>query len=270
MTEALLSAPVMYKNGYIIEFPNVAAPADLLTLATVDHNAQSATKQFPLGTKIRRGSRSWVYCKAGASNIAIGVPIQQAAAVHAEQDDDIVTGAAAAIGATSVDLTSTANLDNDPNDDTDDFADGFLVVNDEAGEGQCHQIKSNEGFSGTDLATFVLYDALTIALTVASQVGLIRSPYYRVIATAAVVSGMVIGVAPRAVTAAYFFWAQTRGPAAVVVQAAINLGTVAIVGTTAAKANAGVDVTTEVRIGYPMTPGVADAEYCIVWLTLDR
>jgi hypothetical protein len=65
------------------------------------------------------------------------------------------------------------------------------------------------------------------------------------------------------------FWAQTRGPCAVVPQAAIALGTEVVVGTTAAKANPAAAATTELKIGDPMTPGVADTEAFLCFLTID-
>ncbi|MDY6833790.1 MAG: hypothetical protein SVY53_03200 [Chloroflexota bacterium] len=235
----------------------------------VDVWAESATQLYPLGSKAMRGCEVWRYCKAGGTGLNIAAPVQQAKAAHAEQDDDIVCGAAAAIGAYSVEVTSTANLDTAPNDSANDFAEGFLIVNDEAGEGQCLRIKSNEALSGTADSTFTLYDPLSVALTTSSELGLVRNPYYKVIATEAVVSGMVIGIPQFAVTANYYFWCKTGGPAAAVPQAAIALGTSVCVGTTAAKVNASAAATTELIIGWAMTPGVADTESMIVFLTLD-
>jgi len=231
--------------------------------------AQSSTQEYPLGSLLIQGYRKWRYCKAGGSNIGISVPVQMPKAVHAEQDDDIVVAAAAAVGDTSVWLTSTANLDGSPNDEDNAFAGGFLIVNDVTGEGQCRMIRANAGFNTTQDSEFELYDPLTVALTTSSQVGLIKCPYNGVIATEAVVSGMVVGVPQISVTASYFFWCQTFGPAAVVAHAAVALGTMAIVGTTAAKADPAAAATTEIALGEPMTPGVADTEKFIVFLRLD-
>jgi hypothetical protein len=185
-------------------------------------------------------------------------------------DDDIVVGAVSAIGATTVTLTSTANLAAAPLSTADGIAEGYLYANDEAGEGQCYKIKSHAALSGTANSVFTLYDPLTVAFTTSTQVGLAQNPYANVIATAAVLTGMCVGVAPIAVTASYYFWAQTGGPCAVIPQAAIALGTWVVVGTTAAKADPAAAVTTEVIIGYPLTPGVADTESFLCFLTLDR
>tara|TARA_Y100000310_G_scaffold16579_1_gene16530 strand:- start:16049 stop:16876 length:828 start_codon:yes stop_codon:yes gene_type:complete len=236
----------------------------------VDVLAETSYQLFPLGTKCIRGDQVWRYCKAGSTGLDIAAPVQSAALVHAEQEDDIVCGAAAAIGDTEVEITSTANLDGSPNDEDNDFRSGYLIVNDVTGEGQCKKIKSNEGFATTADSTFVLYDKLTIALTTSSQLGLVRSPYYKVIATAAVVSGCVVGVPQFAVTANYWFWCQTGGVAAVVAQAAIAKGTEVVVGTSAGKADPAAAATTEVCIGHPYTAGIADTESMLVFLTLDR
>ena len=134
---------------------------------------------------------------------------------------------------------------------------------------------SPKGFSVTDDSTFTLYEGLTVALTTSSQVGLVRSPYYKVIVTESVVSGMFIGVPQLAISANYYFWCLTGGPGAVVMHAACALGTPITVGTTAAKADpvlnaAGDTVYLQLVIGWAMTPGVADTESCIVFLTSDR
>jgi len=237
----------------------------------IDPWAETSKQKFPLGTALFQGDRKWRYAKNGTSALVVGGPVQQAAAAHAEQDDDIAVAAAAAVGATSISLTSTANLDASPNNVEDDFAEGYMVVNDGAGEGHIYKIKSNALFSGTGNSTFVLYplDKIRVALTTSSQIGLVRNPYYKTIATTAVVSGAVLGVPQFAITANYFFWLQTGGPASVIPQAAIALGTYAVVGTTAAKVNPSAAVTTELPIGEPMTVGVADTEAHIVFLRLD-
>lgn len=239
--------------------------------ATINPWSETSDQRWPLGSLLRQGDRAWRYAKNGSTALDVAAPVQQAAAVHAEQNDDIVVAAASAIGATTITLTSTANLDGSPNETENDFAEGYLIVNDEAGEGHMYKIKSNEALVTTGDSIFTLYDDETVrvALTTSSEVGLVRNPYYRVIATTAVVSGVFLGIPQFAVTEDYYFWLQTGGPAAVVAQAAIALGTYAVVGTSAAKADPSAAVTTELPIGSPMTPGVADTESFIVFLTMD-
>lgn len=261
---------IQNESGYVVSFPSVANTDELLQSLPVNPYAESATQLFPLGTKALNGERVLRYCKNGATALNIAAPLQSAARIHAEADDDIVVGAASAIGATTVTLTSTANLATAPLSTKDGFKEGYLVVNDEAGEGQLYKIKGHAPASGTSTFVVTLYDALTVALTTSSQVGIIQNPYANVIATAAVLTGMFVGVPLMAITASYYFWAQTGGPAPVIPQAAIALGTTVVVGTTAAKADPALNTTTEVIIGYPVTPAIADTETFICFLTGDR
>ena len=155
-------------NGYSIFLPRVASGADLVNTQPPNPYAQSAVALFPINTQIWSGVHGYTYCKAGVSDLNIAAPLQNAKAVHAEQDDDIVVGVAAAIGATEVYLTSTTNLDNSPNNVANDFKGGMFYVNDVDGEGQACEIEANEALSTTDDAKFTLADPLTIALTTSS------------------------------------------------------------------------------------------------------
>lgn len=264
------SRQMFNESGYILMYPNIGENSDLLQSVPPNPYAESASQLFPLGTKLIQAERVWRYCKCGATQLYISRPIQSAAQVHAEMNNDIVVGAAAAIGDYTVVLTSTTNLAAAPLSSTNGLAEGYLLVNDAAGEGQCYKIKSSVAFASTSATAIVLYDPLTIALTTASQCAVIQNPYANVIQTTAVVTGMCVGIPGIAVTAAYYFWSQTGGPAGCFATNTIAQGTTAVVGTTAGKADPAAAVTTEIAIGYPLTPmETTDDEYFIVFLTLD-
>ena len=264
-------AQVFNEAGYVLFTPNVGDTDKLLQTLPPNPYAESATQLFPAGTKLMRGEEVWRYTKNGTVALNIAAPLQSAAQVHAEQSINIAVGAAAAIGDTVISLTSSTNLDDSPNNVVNDFAEGYVVVNDAAGEGQLRKIKSNAAFTAdTAEVLFTLYDPLTIALTTASKLALVRNPFYKVVASKAVMTGIFAGVPEIPVTASYWFWSKTGGPAPVIQQAALTLGTRVVVGTTAAKADPAADVTTEVEIGYAMIPGDADTETAIVFLTGDR
>jgi hypothetical protein len=138
------------------------------------------------------------------------------------------------------------------------------------GEGHLYKIKSQAVLTGTDNAVITLYDPIVVALAVDSQVGLIRNKYKAVVATAAVLTGSPVGVAPFALVANNYFWMHTGGPAPVIAHAAIAVGGQVIVGTTAAKVDPAItDVKALQIIGYALTPGVADTETFVVDLILD-
>ena len=258
---------VWNNSGYILQYPNIGAKEDLLQSAPPNPYAESATQEFPLGTKLLQAERGWWYCKNAAEALNIAAPLQGAAALHAEMDDDIVVGAASAAATYDVTLTSTSNLATAPLSSLNGIAEGYMIVNDAAGEGQIRKIKSHAAFSGTSNSVFTLYDPLTIALTTSSQVGLIQHPCANVVASKAVMSNIFVGIPGIAVTASYYFWAQMAGPASVVAQAAIAKGTTVVVGTSAAKADPAAAATTEISIGSPLTLGVADTESFMVMLS---
>lgn len=253
------------RNGAVLFFPRNYDEKYAYDTEDPALYEQNADQLFPLGTILKDGRDEWIYCLNGSSGLTVlGTPIQQAARQHAEADDDIVVGAASAIGAKTVTLTSTANLAVAANY----YRDGPLYVNDAAGQGQTRQIKSHPALAGTADTVFTLYDALTVALTTSSQVGLRKHMCDSVIATAAVCTGSLVGVNPIAVTASYYFWAKRRGIHAVTAHAAVALGTWVVVGTTAAKADPSAALTTEQILGLPVTPGVADTEQFLVDLMI--
>ncbi len=262
----------VYNNdGYILEYPNVGEAVDLLQSRPPNPYAESITQEFPLGTVLIQAEREWLYSKNGGTGLNIAAPLQAAIAVHAEQNDDIVVGATSAIGSYTVTLTSTDNLDGTPNDEDNAFAEGYLIVNDEAGEGQMYKIKSNEGFDADEGdKVFTLYDPLTIALTTSSEVGLMKNPQDLVIATTAIMTAVFAGIPLIAVTANYYFWSQITGPAPAIPQAAIPIGDIVVVGTTAAKVNVMAGFSTETIIGTAMTPAIADTEAFMVRLQGNR
>lgn len=252
------------RGGSIIILPEVSS-MDRLLDGSSDTNpyGTSLTQLFPIGTKLVQGDRTWRYTKNGAVGLIAGAVLQSAATLHADADDDIVVGATAAAGTYAVTLTSSANLACAANT----YREGYLFVNDEVGEGHAYKIKSHAALAGTANTIFYLYDPIVVALTTSSQVGLVKNPYADVVAFAA--SRTAIGIAPRAVTAAHFFWMQTGGPAAVIASAAITVAKRAV----AASGKAGASVADEnslQTIGFPITPGVADTESFLCLLNLDK
>ncbi len=268
MTKLAYSTQIFNESGYVLLYPNLATVEDLLQATPPNPYAESATQLFPLGTKLIQAERGWWYCKNAATALDIAAPLQGAAAIHAEQDNDIAVGAIAAIGATQVSLTSTANLAASPLSTKDGIKEGYLIVNDVAGEGQMYKIKGNAAFSGTSQTLIDLYDPLTIALSTSSQVGLIQHPCSNVVVSKAVMTNIFTGIPLIAVTLSYYFWAQMAGPAPVVTAAVIAKGSVVVLGATAAKATVGSTVTAEIAIGYPLTLGqTTDTEYMMVMLS---
>ena len=254
------------REGFVVFLPSVGAAGDLIQSETIDIYGESSTQEFPLGTKLVNGERVWRYTKAGGTGLTLAAPVQTAAIQHAEAADDIVVGAASAIGSTTITLTSTSNLAVA----ADYYKEGYIIVNDAAGEGQMRKVKTSPALTGTATTEFTVYEPLTVELTTSSQCGIKKNTYDAVIATTAVCTGPPLGVPQFGVTASYYFWLQSGGPAAVTAKSAVALGTDVVVGTTAALVDPAAAATTEHTIGWPLTVGVADTESFMVFLTIDR
>ena len=261
---------VLNKSGSVLFYPEVRSQQDLLEGVPPDSYVESATQLFPLGTRMEQAERAWVYCKNSAAAITgLGSIVQGPAVTHAEQNYERVIAAAADIGDYDVYVTSTANLAAAPLSTANGLAEGYFFINDEAGEGQGYKIKSSQAFAGTASTKLTLYKPLTVALTTSSRCGFVQSPFANVVVAAAVCTSKVIGVCNIALTASYFFWAQYKGPCAVISHGTQVLGTEVIVGTTAGQADPKSAATTEVKIGEEMSPCATAGETFLCYLTLD-
>lgn len=215
-----------------------------------------------------------VGCIARSANLAKdGLVAGTAGRTTAEWDN----GARTFIVATTSSATSGLHIE------ANNYDDGYLWINDEAGEGQLMQIKSH-GVStslGTTAVTITMYDEelLTIALTTASQWGLVENMYKDVVIhTGAAAGGIALGVTTRAVLAGKYFWLQTwgpcpvmRGPESLVVGEQVAVGNTA--GTTAPGSAYPQDTTDGSsdfmlpRLGYSIVDATGDLEFALVFLT---
>ena len=233
------------------------------TANTADPFTESATALFPLGTKLQYGDRTFRYASAGEA-ITAGLLCEGAALSHANHRD-VAVQAAAAKGATTINLTisTTAVTANQ-------FDEGYLHVNDVAGQGQLLKIKSHG--TGTGTVAFVTYDPVFTALTTSSKVDLVLAPYSGALIANTTGVNATLGVTTIDTQANYFFWMQTGGPASVLVADAVAvLGQPLVrnVGTTGAARAIDSDADTlNGIIGTAMlTNGTGDN--AMVWLNLD-
>jgi len=164
--------------------------------------------------------REFRYARAGV-DLAPG-KLAQESAVISGHTKDLAVVAAVAVGETAINITLattgvTANQ----------YAGGFLFVNDVDGEGQLCKIKSHPAqasTSGNVVITVEDEDALRVALTTSSQVGLRFNPYDGVVVAPTTHTGVVVGASICAVTTTYYCWLQTKGPAAMLTNGTVVLG----------------------------------------------
>lgn len=177
---------------------------------------ESSSAQHNLGELIHSNDgRAFRYCKAGGTALAAG-KLQQSSAQ--DTGDHNLAIAAAAIGATSVVTTGTVTVT------ANQYADGFLLVADDAGEGYMYGISSHAAATAA-VVTLNLKDTIKVALTTDTTIDLVKNPYDAVIINPTTISSSPAGVAVKALTAAYYGWLQVSGPCSVLADGALTVGT---------------------------------------------
>ena len=204
-------------------------PADLVIgkggsqYATANPYAESATQLFPLGAKLIYGNNVYRYVGIGGTAVTAGKLLQQPAVVsdHA----NMTATAAVAAGETAISV-ETGGTDITLNQ----YANGYLWVNDVAGEGQMLRVKSNPAHDHSADPSIVItcYDALATALTTNSQLTLLADPSNDLIVAPAAETGALMGATVIDLTADYFGWAVMSGPAALLTVGTLVVGNAAV------------------------------------------
>lgn len=194
-------------NNAILMSPGTAAPGE-------EFNTYS-TRRYPLGTLlVTHDGRQFRFTKNGAVAAVPGSLYQSP--VPGANFDQLVLPAAVPIG------TRTFNITNGATTITkDQFAGGYLNVEDDTGEGRAYLIESNdaEAAGSADFAiTLAGGHGVKLALTTATTVGLTAHPLDAVIIHPSPATARLVGVAVSAIPASNFGWLQVRGPASVLTQ----------------------------------------------------
>lgn len=123
-----------------------------------------------------------------------------------------------------------------------------------SGGASIYQIKSHPAASA-ETCKFTFYDKINVQIVAGQKAGVIMNPYKLVVQLPITTgTGFVVGVAPVAVTASYYFWLQTWGMASVLVSGAHTAGEDVVCAYAAAGACdaqvAGASSTEHTRIGH--------------------
>lgn len=175
---------------------------------------------IPLGTPLYYGERIFRYGKNGGVALTAGKLVQNYVATKADHQDLAPTaGVAAGEYAISVETAGTDLTLNE-------YAGGFLYVNDAAGEGQIMKIASNPAHDHSSDPSVVIttHDALATAITTSSKVSLVKDLWSGLVVAPAAETGAVMGVPIVDMDANAFGWFQTYGPSAVLTEGTVVLG----------------------------------------------
>ena len=194
------------------ELVNIPLGAEKATTTTKREHPLGAVGMTPDGRCFR-----WAF--AGEA-IGAGQLVMQKGAV-ANHDMDLATAAAAAVGATTITVTLGATAATE-----DQYEDGAIYINDGAGEGHLYAIRSHPAADASASLVVTLHETVREALTTGTSLsGIIENDYKDVeIYDADDIAGPALGVAPAEVANDEYFWLQTSGRAAVLIQGTVVNG----------------------------------------------
>lgn len=231
----------------------------------------SASKLYPLGTKLEaRDGRIWRYALAGGVNLAAGA-MGAAEAIHADVTDITQTGYTTSIGDTVISAlwTTTNGIAND------ELIDGWLCVVTGVGKGQSYRIAGNLWTTGDTVMQITLHDPIVVATDATAVMTAVKSLYSDVVVAPTTLAGTIVGVPNLAVTAANYYWAQTKGPCAMIVDDGETIVLGELVGYPATDGDAGsigvinIDGTNSTPIYGRVITVVAADSYAMVDLTVE-
>lgn len=169
----------------------------------------SPGESWPIGTRgYAPGGRVFRMVRANAVALTVGKLVRKPE--NEVKHADLTVAAAVDVGANEITLTLTGRTTI-----FDEYKDGLIYINDEGGQGHAYEVVGNTATLMNNTLTIDINAGLKVALTTSSKATLIKNRYNGVRITEPSPFERVLGVAPVAVTASYYFWLQTGGPAVV-------------------------------------------------------
>lgn len=219
--------------------------------------------------------REFVLVQNGAVALAAG-KLVQAPPITAAHQNMAVTAFTAASTTTGLPAQVTVTLGAGAVT-VNQYAGGYLVVNDNNGEGQTLKVASHAAADSAASLVVYLEDSPVTAITTASEVSLIPNLYVGVVINPTTATNTPIGVALYAIAASsavpavagttnVFGLIQSKGPTSALAQGAIGVGLGVMPSTSVAGAFAVIDAT-GANIGRALQAGV-DTEYRTLYVDM--
>lgn len=168
---------------------------------------ESTTAKYPLGA-VRRLADGRVFRYVKNGGVALGAAVCVQAAAPVANHFDMVTSTAA-IGDLTITVTDggtafTANQ----------YAGGYLHVNDGVGQGQTYKVKSHPANAGTATCVITLEEPIRVATETATALStLTKSRYDGVVIYPTTGSSVPVGFTTVPITGTTsYFWACVKGP----------------------------------------------------------
>ena len=180
---------------------------------------ETSSQKQKLGTRgVLPDGRVFYYAKEDGTGIASAGFIVDGVGLVAAHDMDCTATAAHSVGDTTISIeVPTTDLTKNQ------YADGYLVFNDDGGEGEVYRIKSHPAHDASDDNTVIITidepDGIRTALTTSTEAQLVYNPYtnVKIIDGDGTQTTGPLGVTTIPVTASYYCWIQTSGLSSVAV-----------------------------------------------------
>ena len=233
--------------------------------APLDTFANTLDQRTSLGHKAHTSDgRCFRYCSVGAVATVPGKMYQSAVPIP----NHLANAApAVAIGATSFTYTpgataGAASL----------YAEGYLQVDTTPGQGYTYQISGHGAITASTAFTLYLKDAIQVALTTDSALGLGHNRWKNVVIAPATATAAPAGAACAIITLAQYGWLQTGGRCSVLMDASTPTVTSPLILSTATSGALAVITTAQLAtatiVGHGAGVGVS-AKYNFVDLNID-
>ena len=205
-------------EGMIMTIPPDDTLKRIVIPASVDPYAESATQEWPLGTKLEYGEETYRYSLCGGTGVEIGALVQAVVPLAGHINE--VCGSSA-IGDTTLDFTpNTATTDDLA---ANELARGYVYIYDGAGEGAKYLVKSHPAIVGAVSGVLTLYDPIRIA-TAGLVATVIHNKFRAFIIHPSPPTAMVLGWTVAAVTANLYCWLQTKGSLCALIDGTVVMG----------------------------------------------
>jgi hypothetical protein len=233
------------------------------SLGNIDPRVVSATEKYVLGTELIKKDQKWRYCKNGAVQLAPGKLVQASLPIASHTS---LAPAVTAVGSLTVTISNIGGAGATANQ----YAGGFLQVEDGAGEGFMYRIASHPAADANATLVITLEEGLKVAFDANTDIGLVANPWSGALVAATGLTSHILGVSTSTVAASNYFWAQVSGPCSVLAQEALTVGLTAVRSNGVAGAvESGANGTDTQQVAGIVIQTAADTEYGAVLLTIE-
>ena len=254
------------EEGLILQLYPETAGNKSARMTNVEVRKVSDTPLHPLGSVARYGDKEFRYVGYGGTILA-GRTVRRSVVAVSDLTNKAMVNSEYLAGETIITLKGSGSGSDDAGGN--EYAGGYLNVNDSNGEGFAYRILANESLdiSNTSAtAKFRLEEPLVKALTTASDVTLVKPPYVTLITTDTGIDDFVVGVAAADAASGKFGWVQIKGPCSTKVSGTLVAGNGVVNGTAAGAVG---PATGELAVIGRVMVINANTEHALIWLNMD-